>query len=104
MLRILYHCSKFYMIVGQDRLSSRLIDEARAVYVGEVVDTAYSNSPPALAQAREGNFGRPGTVDIPLLEAMYQARQPADDGDAAALKTATNEVSSASTPCATWPP
>ena len=104
MLRILYHCSKFYMIIGQDRMSSRLIDEARAVYGGEVVDRAYPNSLPALAQAREDNFGRQGAVDIPLRGAMYQARQPADDGDAAALKTATNEVSSASTPCATWPP
>ncbi|MCY4557034.1 MAG: hypothetical protein OXF79_11765 [Chloroflexi bacterium] len=104
MLRILYHCLKFYMIIGQDRISSRLIDEARAVYVCEVVDRAYPNSLAAVAQAREGNFGRQGTVDIPLREAMYQARQPADNGNAAALKTATNEVSSASTPCSTWPP
>ena len=92
MLRILYHWAKFYMIIGQDRMSSRLIDEAWAVYVGEEVDGAYPNSLAALAQAREGNFGRQGTIDIPLREAMDRARQAADDGDAAALETATNEV------------
>ena len=92
MLRILYHWSKFYMIIGQDRMSSRLIDEAWAVYVGEEVDGAYPNSLAALAQGREGNFGRQGSIDIPLREAMDRARQAADDGDAAALETATNEV------------
>ncbi len=92
MLRILYHWSKFYMIIGQDRMSSRLIDEAWAVYVGEEVDGRYPNSLAALAQSREGNFGREGTIDIPLREAMDRARQAADDGDAAALETATNEV------------
>ena len=92
MLRILYHWAKFYMIIGADRMSSRLIDEAWAVYVGEEVDGAYPNSLAALAQAREGNFGRRGTIDIPLREAMDRARQAADDGDAAALETAANEV------------
>ncbi len=92
MLRILYHWSKFYMIIGQERMSSRLIDEAWAVYVGEEVNGAYPNSLASLAQAREGNFGREGTIDIPLREAMDRARQAADDGDAAALETATNEV------------
>ena len=92
MLRILYHWSKFYMIIGADRMSSRLIDEAWAVYVGEGVNGAYPNSVAAAAQAREGNFGRQGTIDIPLREAMDRARQAADDGDAAALEAATNDV------------
>ena len=92
MLRILYHWSKFYMIIGTDRMSSRLIDEAWAVYVGEEVDGAYPNSLAALAQGREGNFGRQGSIDIPLRQAMDRARQAADDGNAAALETATNEV------------
>ncbi len=92
MLRILYHWAKFYMIIGVDRSSSRLIDEAWAVYVGEEVDGAYPNSLAALAQAREGNFGRQGAIDIPLRQAMDRARQAADDGDAAALETAANEV------------
>ncbi|MDE2785120.1 MAG: hypothetical protein OXL37_00505 [Chloroflexota bacterium] len=92
MLRILYHWAKFYMIIGQERSSSRLIDEAWAVYVGEEVNGRYPNSLAALAQAREGNFGRQGTIDIPLRQAMDRARQTADDGNAAALETATNEV------------
>ena len=92
MLRILYHWSKFYMIIGADRMSSRLIDEAWAVYVGEEVNGAYPNSLAALAQGREGNFGRQGTIDIPLRQAMDRARQAADDGDAAALETAVNDV------------
>ena len=92
MLRILYHWSKFYMIIGADRMSSRLIDEAWAVYVGEEVDGAYPNSVAALAQGREGNFGRQGTIDIPLRQAMDRARQAADDGDTAALEAAVDDV------------
>ena len=92
MLRILYHWSKFYMIIGADRMSSRLIDEAWAVYVGEEVNGAYPNSLAALAQAREGNFGRQGAIDIPLRQAMDRARQAADDGDAAALEAAVDDV------------
>ena len=91
-LRILYHWAKFYMIIGQDRSSSRLIDEAWAVYVGEEVNGAYPNSVAAVAQAREGNFGRQGTIDVPLRQAMDRARQAADDMDAEALETATQEV------------
>ena len=91
-LRILYHWTKFYMILGQERSSSRLIDEAWAIYVGEEVDGEYPNSLAALARSREGNFGREGTIDIPLRQAMDRARQAADDMDAGALETATNEV------------
>ena len=91
-LRILYHWAKFYMLIGQDRSSSRLIDEAWAIYVGEEVNGVYPNSVAAVAQAREGNFGRQGTIDIPLRQAMDRARQAADDMDADALETATQEV------------
>ena len=92
LLRIIYHWAKFYMIVGQDRSSSRLIDEAWAIYVGEEVNGAYPNSLAAVAQAREGNFGRQGAIDIPLRQAMDRARQAADDQDAEALEMATQEV------------
>ena len=91
-LRIIYHWAKFYMIIGQDRSSSRLIDEAWAVYVGEEVNGDYPNSLSAVARAREGNFGKQGTIDIPLRKAMDRARQAADDMDADALETATQEV------------
>ena len=92
LLRILYHWTKFYMIVGSERMSSRLIDESWAVYVGEEVNGEYPNSLAAVAQGREGNFGRQGEIDIPLRQAMDRARQAADDGDAEALETATNDV------------
>ena len=91
-LRILYHWAKFYMLIGQERSSSGLIDEAWAIYVGVEVDGEYPNSLAALAKSREGNFGREGTVDIPLRQAMDRARQAADDMDAEALETATQEV------------
>ena len=61
----LYHWAKFYMIIGmiigQDRSSSRLIDEAWAIYVGG----EYLNSLAALARAQEANFGREGTLRYP---------------------------------------
>ena len=91
-LRILYHWAKFYMIIGQDRMNSRLIDEAWAVYVGEEVNGDYPNSLSAVARSREGNFGREGTIDIPLRQAMDRARQAADAQNAEALEVATNEV------------
>ena len=91
-LRILYHWAKFYMIIGGEAMRSGLVDEAWAVYVGEEVDGEYPNSLAALAQAREGNFGREGTIDVPLREAMERARQAADTGDEAAYEAAAQEV------------
>ncbi len=91
-LRVLYHWAKFYMLIGQDRSSSRLIDEAWAIYVGEEVNGVYPNSVAAVAKAREGNLGSQGTIDIPLRQALDRARQAADDMDADALETATQEV------------
>ena len=92
LLRILYHWAKFYMIIGEERMSSRLIDEAWAVYVGEEVNGQYPNSLAAAAQGREGNFGRQGTIDIPLRQAMDRARQAADDGDKDTLAVTAQEV------------
>ena len=91
-LRILYHWAKFYMIIGGQQMRSGLIDEAWAVYVGEEVDGEYPNSLSALARAREGNFGREGTIDIPLREAMERARQAADAGDETAFDAAARDV------------
>ena len=91
-LRVLYHWSKFYMIIGGEFMRSGLVDEAWAVYVGEEVDGEYPNSLAALAVAREGNFGREGTLDVPLREAMERARQAADAGDEAAYAAAARDV------------
>ena len=92
LLRIIYHRTKFYMIVGGDRMNSRLVDEAWAIYVGEEVNGQYPNSLAAVAQGREGNFGRQGAIDIPLRQAMDRARQAADDGDTAAYEAAARDV------------
>ena len=91
-LRIVYHWTKRYMFLGIERMSSRLVDEAWAVYVGEQVNGEYPNSVAATALKLEGNFGREGTIDIPLREAMDRARQAADDMDEAAINTAAQEV------------
>lgn len=91
-LRILYHWAKFYMIIGGEQMRSGLIDEAWAVYVGEEVDGEYPNSLAGLARSREGNFGREGTIDIPLRQAMERARQAADAGDKDAFNAAAHDV------------
>ena len=92
LLRIIYHWSKRYMFLGREFMSSRLVDEAWAVYVGEEVDGEYPNSLAATAQKREADFGREGTIDVPLREAMDRARQAADDQDWAAYDVAEREV------------
>ena len=91
-LRILYHWSKFYMIIGGEQMRSGLIDDAWAVYVGEEVDGEYPNSLAALARSREDNFGREGTIDIPLREAMERARVAAEAGDRAAMDAALEDT------------
>ena len=91
-LRVLYHWSKFYMILGGELMRSGLVDEAWAIYVGEEVDGEYPSSLAALAQSREGNFGREGTLDVPLREAMERARQAAEAGDEAAYAAAAQDV------------
>ena len=91
-LRIIYHWSKRYMFLGREYMSSRLVDEAWAVYVGEEVGGEYPNSLAATAKKREADFGREGTIDVPLREAMDRARQALDDGDEAAYDVAEQEV------------
>ncbi len=90
--RVIYHWAKRYMILGGERLSSRLVDEAWAVYVGEEVNGEYPNSLAATARSREANFGREGTIDIPLREAMARAQQAADDQDQTAYDAAALDV------------
>ena len=92
LLRIIYHWSKRYMFLGGERMSPGLVDEAWAVYVGEEVNGEYPNSLAATARKREANFGRQGTIDIPLREAMARAQQAAEAMDAAAYEVAANDV------------
>ena len=92
LLRIIYHWSKRYMFLGGERQSARLVDEAWAVYVGEEVDGEYPNSLAATALKREANFGREGTIDVPLRQAMAEAQQAAADMDDAAYEVAAQKV------------
>ena len=92
LLRIIYHWSKRYMFLGGERQSARLVDEAWAVYVGEEVNGQYPNSLAATALKREGNFGREGTIDSPLREAMAEAQQAANDMDDTAYAAAAQDV------------
>ena len=92
-LRILYHWSKHYVIGGCADLDSGDVDEGWAIYVGLPGDNGdYPNSLSALARSREGNFGREGTIDIPLREAFERVRQAAENGDSAACDAAAQEV------------
>ena len=91
-LRIIYHWTKRYMILGGERQNPRLVDEARAIYVGEEVDGEYPNSLAATALKREAKFGREGTIDVPLCEAMVRAQQAAADKDDAAYEAAAHKV------------
>ena len=92
-LRILYHWSKRYVIGGCADLDSGDVDEGWGIYVGLPGDDgSYPNSLSALARSREGNFGREGTIDIPLREAFERVRQAAENGDSAACDAAAQEV------------
>ena len=102
-LRIIYRWAKFYMIIGQDRMSSRLIDEAWAIYVGVPGDGTYPNSPSALAHNREGNFGRKGTIDIQLRLLNGSGKQPKTGTPPPATLRVKRSIS-ASMPCSTWLP
>lgn len=80
------------MIGGCADLDSCDVDEGWAIYVGLEVEGDYPNSLSALARSRETNFGREGTIDIPLREAFERVRQAAENGDSAACDAAAQEV------------
>ena len=90
--RIIYHWAKRYMFLAGERLSPRLVDEAWAVYVGEAKADGYPNSLAATAQNVEVSFGREGTIDTPLRQAMARAQKAANDQDQAAYDTAASDV------------
>ena len=92
--RILYYWSNRYLIQARGNLSPGTVDEAWAIYMGEEVDGKYPNSLSALAVSREGNFNRPGSIDVPLRQAMSRAQKAAADKDAAAYAAAEREVNS----------
>lgn len=92
--RILYYWSSRYLIQARGSLNPGVVDEAWAIYVGEEVDGKYPNSLAATAVSREGNFNRPGSIDVPLRQALSRAQKAAADKDATAFATAEREVGS----------
>ena len=91
-LSILFHWSKHYVIGGCADLDSGDVDEGWAIYVGLAEGGDYPNSLSSLARSREGNFGREGTLDIPLRQAFERVRRAADRSDRAACDAAAQEV------------
>jgi hypothetical protein len=91
-IRIIYHWSRRYMAQARGSLNPGLVDEAWAIYMGKEVDGKYPNSLSGVAVSREGNFNRPGSVDVPLREAMRRAQQAAQNKDAAAYEEAERDV------------
>jgi hypothetical protein len=92
-IRILYHWSLRYVRNAEETLNEGWVDEAWAIYMGEPGDDgSYPNSLSALARSREGNFGREGTIDTPMREAMARAEAAAKADDAAAYKEAANDI------------
>ena len=92
-LRILYHWSLRYVQNAEETLNEGWVDEAWAIYVGEPgEDGSYPNSLSALARSREENFGREGTIDVPMREAMARAQAAAKADDADAYLEAANDI------------
>lgn len=89
---LIYHYSRRYIQAAADSLNSGLVDEAWALYMGSNVDGTYPNSLSAIALSRETNFNRPGSIDVPLRQAMSQAQKAAADKNAAAYQTAAKEI------------
>jgi hypothetical protein len=92
-LRVIYHWSLRYIQNAEETLNEGWVDEAWAIYVGEPgEDGSYPNSLSALARSREANFGREGTIDEPMREAMVRAQAAAKADDSAAYLEAANDI------------
>ena len=101
-LRIIYHWTKRYLILGGERQNPRLVDEAWAVYVGEELNGEYPNSLAATALKREGKFRREGAIDVPLRQSMVRAQQAAGAMDDAAYEAAATPASTPSSTSARY--
>ncbi|MBI2864103.1 MAG: hypothetical protein HYX94_06025 [Chloroflexi bacterium] len=91
-INIIYHWSRRYIQQAADSLNPGLVDEAWAIYMGGNVDGKYPNSLSAVAVSRETNFNRPGSIDVPLRQAMSRAQKAAADKDATAYQAAAKDV------------
>ena len=90
--RIVYHWSRRYIEGAAANLNPGWVDEGWAIYMGQEVDGKYPNSISAIAVSRETNFNRPGTIDVPLRQALSRAQQAAASKNAAGYAAAANEV------------
>lgn len=90
--RIVYYWSRRYVEGAAANLNPGWVDEAWAVYMGKEVDGTYPNSISGIAVSRETNFNRPGSIDVPLRQALSRAQQAAANKDAAAYTAAANDV------------
>jgi hypothetical protein len=92
--RVVYAWAMHYVLEAGTSLNPGLVDEAWAIYMGKDVDGAYPNSISAVAVSREQNFNRPGSIDVPLRQALSRAQRAAADKDAAAYQAAAQEITS----------
>jgi hypothetical protein len=94
LLRIIYYWSARYVDQTRTNLNPGLVDEAWAIYMGTRVGESYPNSLSAAAVTRETLLSRPGSIDVPLRQAMARGQQAAAAQDAAAYNAAADEVHS----------
>jgi hypothetical protein len=94
LLRIIYYWSARYVEQARANLNPGLVDEAWAIYMGVPVDGRYPNSLSASAVTREILFSRPGSIDVPLRQALVRAQQAAANQNAVAYASAANDVHS----------
>ena len=90
--RIVYYWSRRYVEGAAANLNPGWVDEGWAIYMGQEVDGKYPNSISGIAVSRETNFNRPGTIDVPLRQALIRAQQAANAKDAAGYTAAANDV------------
>lgn len=93
-LRIIYYWSARYVNQAAQTLNAGLVDEAWAIYMGIEVDGRYPNSLSGVAVSREQNFNRPGSLDVPMREAMARAQRAAAAGDAVGYAAAARDIHS----------
>ncbi|MCX6024542.1 MAG: hypothetical protein NTZ05_22985 [Chloroflexi bacterium] len=89
---IIYHWSRRYVEQAAPTLNAGWVDEGWAIYMGWDVDGKYPNSISALALSREGNYNRPGSIDVPLRQALSKAQKAAQDKNKEAYQAAANEA------------
>lgn len=92
LLHIMYHWSRRYIDRPAKTFNAGEVEESWAVYVGQEKEGNYPDSLAAIAQTRETDFKRAGSLDTPLRTAMPAAYKAATDKNSAAYETARQAV------------